>query len=257
MSKQENRRKFIKMAAIGSTSMIAGGGYLYSSELRSEYERRLGSLMNKGMEYAVKNKMREYANYPDDSTALILVDVQPEFIHVGSEGYRLIRDVAEANSFLENLSNLIALAQGREWRIIYVPYRAEGQGRFLSPTQSALNAIVENHQRTFNDLPQIFRPRSRDLVLDNRVGYSAFSGTRLADVLVEEGLEHLVFAGPFVNVGLDSTVRDAVELNFHATLVGDCSAAFSWEEYVAAVEVSYPRFVHSVFLMGEFEEDFG
>ena len=76
--------------------------------------------------------------------------------------------------------------------------------------------------------------------------------TDLHEQLQKAEIEHLVLAGPYANLAIDSTVRDAVQLDFHVTVLSDCVSAESASE-MQAVQVTLPRFAQTVIGLKKFE----
>ncbi|MBF8186220.1 cysteine hydrolase [Nonomuraea sp. K274] len=61
----------------------------------------------------------------------------------------------------------------------------------------------------------------------NKHRYSAFAGTDLDMILRVAGIESILLTGVATNVCVESTLRDGLFLDYHVTLVEDCSAAYS------------------------------
>ena len=89
-------------------------------------------------------------------------------------------------------------------------------------------------------------------MLNSRSTLSAFSQTTLHEQLQAAGIEHLVMAGPYANLALDSTVRDGVQLGYHMTFLRDCATAAS-EAEAQAVQVTMPRYAQTVIDLSTFE----
>jgi ureidoacrylate peracid hydrolase len=65
--------------------------------------------------------------------------------------------------------------------------------------------------------------------------YSGFVGTDLDMVLRSKGIETLLFTGVATNVCVETTARDAFNLNYHVVFVEDCCGAFSPEEHASTL----------------------
>lgn len=81
-----------------------------------------------------------------------------------------------------------------------------------------------------------------DIVEKHR--YSAFSNTKLNDVLRRRGRKSLVIAGVATNVCVESTAREGFGLEYHITLVRDGCAAYRQDLADAAfanIELSFGR----------------
>ena len=81
-------------------------------------------------------------------------------------------------------------------------------------------------------------PEASDMVV-NKNRYSGFANTGLDGILRNHSVEHLIFAGIFTNVCVESTIRDAYFHEYFPILVGDgCASvgpAFTQEATLWAV----------------------
>ncbi len=78
------------------------------------------------------------------------------------------------------------------------------------------------------------RPDASDIVLD-KTRNSAFWGTDCAKMLQNIGADHLVVTGVGTNVGVESTVRDAITYGFHTVTVRDASATSTEQQHQASL----------------------
>jgi len=203
------------------------------------------------MKFLANRTLKTYRRYPANRTALVLVDVQKEFILPKQTGWQAVSQVAETVNFKENMRSLIAFARAQRVDIIFVPYTDNIKPFFETPAHQIMkkHIQVEGHiaKVTPSELLDLsILPTEKDTVIEDRAGLSAFSGSSLQQKLQDKGIEHLVFAGPFINIGLDSSIRDAVEYGFHATLITDCAAATSDTEYKMAKDVTFPRYCQTL-----------
>jgi ureidoacrylate peracid hydrolase len=67
-------------------------------------------------------------------------------------------------------------------------------------------------------------PQPQDLVID-KIRYSAFHETGLADTLRSRGVTLVVVTGVTTNMCVESTVRDAFALDFKVVVLEDCVGA--------------------------------
>jgi nicotinamidase-related amidase len=201
-----------------------------------------------------KNLLKKYQFYPANTTAIVLVDVQSDFLNKGGQGTELTNQVSQSIGFRENLLDLLGYARDKGYRLVYVPYTNKITSRYPTPIHEKLASVVSDDETSlFSSLSEGFQPRPKDMVIHDRTKISIFQETVLAEKLESEGIEHLVFAGPLINVGIDSSARDAVQLGFHTTLIKDCVSASTMGEYLSAVDVTFPRFAQTVITLDEFK----
>lgn len=217
------------------------------------------SVINSSMKWLASIMLRKYRHYPVDQTAVILIDVQGEFLSPESYGWTLTQVVSTKVGFLDNLRELISLSRSKAFPIIYAPYNENINGTFLTPAHRVLKERFEKNKESEEGKEQSInmhldlQPKEYDQIMSERTGLSIFANTALDKKLRSKGIEHLVFAGPMVNIDIDSSVRDAVELGYHATLISDCVSAFSKDEYDAATKITFPRFCQTVVTLDGFK----
>ena len=61
--------------------------------------------------------------------------------------------------------------------------------------------------------------------MTGKVGFNAFSNTRLDDVLRVGGITNVLVCGMVTSLCIDSTGRAAYERGYSVTIVSDCSSA--------------------------------
>ncbi|MEH6344272.1 MAG: isochorismatase family cysteine hydrolase [Bermanella sp.] len=211
----------------------------------------LNNLMSESMKFLANLTQKTYRQYPKHLTALVLVDVQKEFLLPVESGWQSVSDVAETVNFKKNMSSLIAFARAQGYDILYAPYTDTIKPTFETPAHQLMKDHIQvrgNEVKVApNLLEQSILPNDKDTIIEDRTGLSAFSGSSLHQKLQDKNIENLIFAGPFINIGLDSSIRDAVEYGYHATLVTDCAAATSNIEYEMAKDTTIPRFCQTLF----------
>ncbi len=218
----------------------------------------LNNLMSESMKFLANITQRTYRKYPKNLTALVLVDVQKEFLLPKESGWKSVSKVAETVNYKNNLRSLIAFARTQGISIIYAPYTDKIKPAFETPAHQLMNRHIQVKTDTAKvepgslALPYILA-NDNDTIIKDRTGLSAFSGSSLHKKLQAKNIENLIFAGPFINIGLDSSIRDAVEYGYHATLITDCAAATSDTEYEMAKDVTVPRFCQTLLSNKQFQ----
>lgn len=174
------------------------------------------------------------------STALLLVDLQNDFIHANGAYAR----GGQANA------NIAALPM----RLKPLTQAFHANGALVAATLFTLvpgrggEPIISSHLRQLRPFlgKGDFAPGSwgQQLVDElapadvsvEKIAYSAFYMTRLEWVLRKCGVDRLAVGGIVSNGGVASTVRDAHVREFECTVLEDGCAAFSREVHRAAIE---------------------
>lgn len=162
----------------------------------------------------------------NQDTALLVIDMQKE------DGFPLER----FDQLVDNAASLIDRARQLHIPIFYTRHVNDAPGRDL-----ALGEPVDDQGRptTYRagtsaiEIIDALAPRDADVVIDKR-RYSAFHGTRLAQMLNRRGIKQLVVIGVLTDVCVMSSLFDAYQHDFQVSLVADaCSATTEGAHYSA------------------------
>ncbi len=174
-----------------------------------------------------------------ESTALVLVDMQNDFLH-GQGAYA--RGGAAAPEIAALANKLVPIANAmREFggwiastHFTLVPSR-DGEP-FISSHLRELRPFLGKGDFAPGSFGQalVDELAPADLSVE-KVAFSAFYMSRLEWVLHKAGIETLVFTGIVTNGGVESTVRDAHVRDFHSIVLEDGCAAFSEEIHEASI----------------------
>ena len=173
------------------------------------------------------------------STALVLVDLQNDFLHArgayGRAGQKsaaiaalparllpLVRALRQAGGWIVSTHFTLVPGKGGEPFILdhlkkLRPFLAKGD--FLPGGWG--HALVDELQPA-------------DIGIE-KVAYSAFYMSRMEFALRRAGVETLIFGGIVTNGGVASTVRDAHVRDFHTMVLSDGCAAFKREVHETAI----------------------
>jgi biuret amidohydrolase len=184
--------------------------------------------------------------YPLDPgrTALIVIDMQRDFVEPGGFGEALGNDVARLGAIVPTVAALLALFRDQGWPIIHTreahlpdlsdcppakrnrgsaPVRIgdEGpMGRLLvrgEPGSAILDAVA---------------PLAGEITID-KPGKGAFYSTELQLILSRLGISHLVFAGVTTEVCVQTTMREANDRGYECLLIEDATESY-FPEFKAA-----------------------
>jgi ureidoacrylate peracid hydrolase len=175
-----------------------------------------------------------------NNTALLLVDLQNDFIHANGAYGRAGQGNAAIAALPARLAPLVELVRGRGGIVIatlftLVPDR--GGEPIISPHLKALRPFLAKGDFAPGSWGQqlVDELAPADFTVE-KVAYSAFYMTRLEWVLRKMAIQHIYVSGIVTNGGVASTVRDAHVREFELTVLEDGCAAFSAEVHRAAIE---------------------
>lgn len=177
-------------------------------------------------------------------TALLLVDLQNDFIHPNGAYARGGQGNAEIAALPARLKPLADEMRRRGGWIVSTHFT-------LVPGKGG-DPIISSHLKALRPFLRAgdFAPGSwgqtlvdelspADLSVE-KVAYSAFYMTRLEWLLRKCGIEKLIVGGIVTNGGVSSTVRDAHVRDIEADVLSDGCAAFSPDVHRAALEALKP-----------------
>jgi len=188
-----------------------------------------------------------------DRTALVLVDIQNDFLTEGGKYFVLIEELMNQNKVNANLEALLQAAKRHRFPVFMSPhyfFPHDHKGKTgLSPMEDlALNGGVAARQSPLHmddvrgsgaDVPDQFRKYMEDentTIVSRHITYSPTND--LSYMLRRRRIEKVIMAGPVANLCLEDHMRSLIRDGFETVMVRDAVAAATNEEgagYLAAM----------------------
>jgi len=174
------------------------------------------------------------------STALLLVDLQNDFIHpkgAYARGGQANADIAALTARLKPLTQAFRARGGLVAATLFTLVPGRGGEPIISAHLKKLRPFLGKGDFAPGSWGQqlVDELAPADISVE-KIAYSAFYMTRLEWTLRKCGIVRLVVGGIVTNGGVASTVRDAHVREFDCTVLEDGCAAFSREVHRAAIE---------------------
>ncbi len=174
------------------------------------------------------------------STALLLLDLQNDFIHPDgayARGGQANADIAALPARLKPLAQAFRAKGGLVVATLFTLVPGRGGAPMISPHLKQLRPFLRKSDFAPGSWGQqlVDELAPADCAVE-KIAYSAFYMTRLEWVLRKCGIESVLAAGIVTNGGVASTVRDAHVREFECTVLEDGCAAFSPAVHQAAIE---------------------
>ena len=191
--------------------------------------------------------------YPKGKTALLVVDPLNDLISEGGMAWPMSGEVIQEVKAVEHIENLLSVSREKGIEVAYAPHHRYREGsyaerKYLSPTHIA--QLGPGHmlsQGTWGgDFAERLAPKENEFVASEHACSSGFAGTNMHAHLTEKGITHIIVVGMITNSCIEATVRSAIDLDYHVTLVTDAVAAFSTMEHEQATKERYPLLGHIV-----------
>jgi nicotinamidase-related amidase len=183
-----------------------------------------------------------------DRTALVLVDIQNDFLTDGGMYQVMIEELMKKNRVNDNLETLLKTSKDNGFPVFmsphyFFPHDHHGHhGRtHLGPMEDlALNGGVVARQSALNfegvqgsgaDVPDRFRKYMEDAnttITSRHVSYAPTNDLVL--LLRRRGIEKVIMAGPVANLCLEDHMRNLIQNGFQVVMVRDAVAAAVNEE---------------------------
>ncbi|TVP73611.1 MAG: cysteine hydrolase [Rhodobacteraceae bacterium] len=170
-------------------------------------------------------------------TALIVIDMQRDFIENGGFGEALGNDVRPLQAIVPRVARLIETARGAGLAVIHTrechapdlsdcppAKRLRGKPSARIGDDGPMGRILIAGEPGADIVPEL-RPLPGETVID-KPGKGAFYATPLMEVLTGLGITTLLFAGVTTEVCVQTTMREANDRGFEALLVEDATESY-------------------------------
>jgi ureidoacrylate peracid hydrolase len=190
--------------------------------------------------------------YNRQLTALLVIDPYNDFISEGGKIWGRIKAVAEANSCVPHMSQVLNAARKAELRVFFALHHRYRPGdyetwKYIAPIQKkAWSSKVFEHGTWGGEIRSEFEPRPGEIVAQEHWCSSGFANTDLDLQLKKHGIHQLIVIGLIAHTCVEATVRYAAELGYEVTTVRDATADYSDEEMHAALDVNIPNYASAI-----------
>lgn len=181
-------------------------------------------------------------------TALIVIDMQRDFIEPGGFGATLGNDVSLLKKIVPTVGRLIDSFRIAGLTIVHTRecHRPDlsdcppakllrGKPSLRIGDPGSMGRILIAGEPGADIVPEL-APKPGEIVID-KPGKGAFYATPLGTILAERGITHLVFAGVTTEVCVQTTMREANDRGFECLLAEDATESYFPEFKKAAVEM--------------------
>jgi nicotinamidase-related amidase len=191
------------------------------------------------------------------STALLVVDMQyldaaeghgifkdPESSGVPREGQEYYFNTLN-KYVIPNIRNLQNSFREHGLEVIHIRIMSlTNDGRDRSPGHKRLNILAPYGSKEAEFLPEV-APLENEIVI-NKTASGVFSSTNINYVLRNMGVNALFVVGVYTNECVETTVRDACDLGYLATVVEDCCTTVTPELHQASLATLRDRYARVI-----------
>jgi len=183
-----------------------------------------------------------------NATALIVIDMQRDFIEFGGFGTALGNDVTPLQSIVPATARLIAAARTARLPVIHTrechvpdlsdcPPAKRNRGKLslrIGDDGPMGRILIAGEPGT--SIVRELMPVDGEVVID-KPGKGAFYATHLNDYLTQLNTKSLIFAGVTTEVCVQTTMREANDRGYECLLATDATESYFPEFKAAAIEM--------------------
>jgi nicotinamidase-related amidase len=191
----------------------------------------------------VRAKPNDFTLDPE-RTALVVIDMQREFIEPGGFGASLGNEISRLEAIIPTVRELIRLFRSKRWPIIHT---RENHAPDLSDCPPSKMRRGKPGLQIGDEGPmgrilvrgepgaEIIAPcaPAQDEIVIDKPGKGMFWATPIHDYLRERDISHLVFSGVTTEVCVQTSMREANDRGFECLLIEDATESY-FPEFKAA-----------------------
>ena len=170
-------------------------------------------------------------------TALVIIDMQRDFVEPGGFGESLGNDVTKLQSIIPTCQAVLSAWRQAGGLVVHTreahapdlsdcppAKRLRGEPRLRIGDDGPMGRILIAGEPGNQIVPQL-APRVGEFVID-KPGKGAFYATELGDALRQYGIENLLVCGVTTEVCVNTTVREANDRGYRCVVLADCCASY-------------------------------
>jgi len=183
---------------------------------------------------------------PPGATALVVIDMQRDFVEPGGFGASLGNDVTLLHSTIAPIASLLAAWRARGWPVVHTrethkpdlsdcppAKRLRGNPSLRIGDVGPMGRVLIAGEPGVEIIPAL-APVSGEIVVD-KPGKGMFWATGLHETLQARGISHLVFTGVTTEVCVQTSMREANDRGYACLLVEDATESYFPEFKAAAL----------------------
>jgi nicotinamidase-related amidase len=169
--------------------------------------------------------------------ALLIIDMQRDFLEPGGFGEMLGNDVSQLRSAIEPNRRLLAAWRSKQLPVMHTreghrpdlmdlppAKKIRGRGKTRIGDEGPMGRILVRGEAGHDIIPELY-PLSSEPVID-KPGKGAFFATDLHAILQNRGIQQLIVTGVTTEVCVNTTVREANDRGYDCLVPSDCVGSY-------------------------------
>jgi nicotinamidase-related amidase len=182
-----------------------------------------------------------------ERTALVIIDMQRDFLEPGGFGAALGNDVSRLQAAVAPCRAVLAAARAAGMLVIHTreghlpdlsdapPHKVErGDPALRIGAPGPMGRILIRGEPGHDIIPELY-PVAGEPVID-KPGKGAFCRTDLEPMLISRSIDTLLVCGVTTEVCVNTTVREANDRGFRCIVLADCCASYFHEMGLAMIK---------------------
>lgn len=179
-------------------------------------------------------------------TALVVIDMQRDFVEAGGFGASLGNDVTRLHTAIAPIASLLAAWRARGWPVLHTrechrpdlsdlppSKRDRGHPALRIGDPGPMGRLLVAGEPGADIIPALY-PAAGEWVID-KPGKGMFWNTGLHERLQAAGITHLVFTGVTTEVCVQTSMREANDRGYECLIVEDATESYFPEFKAAAL----------------------
>ena len=184
--------------------------------------------------------------FPAGKTALVVIDMQRDFVEPGGFGASPGNDVSLLHTAIPPIERPLKAWRARNWPIVHTreahlsdlsdcppAKRLRGEPSLRIGDPGAMGRLLIRGEPGTSIIPAL-APQAGELVID-KPGKGMFWATGAQELLQARGVTHLVFTGVTTEVCVQTSMREANDRGYDCLLVEDATESYFPEFKAAAL----------------------
>ena len=186
--------------------------------------------------------------FEPDHAALLIIDMQCDFVEPGGFGAALGNDVSQLARTIAPLQALLAAARAHGLLVIHTreghrpdlsdlheTKRVRGKGAITIGDVGPMGRILVRGEPGHDIIPELY-PLAGEPVVD-KPGKGAFYATELTELVKQHELKQLIVCGVTTEVCVHTTVREANDRGIECLVLSDCTGSYFPEFHETALRM--------------------
>jgi len=175
--------------------------------------------------------------FSPETCALLIIDMQRDFLEPGGFGEMLGNDVSQLRSAIEPNRRLLETWRSKGLQVMHTreghrpdltdlppAKRIRGRGKTTIGDPGPMGRILVRGEAGHDTIPELY-PLPTEPVID-KPGKGAFFATDLHAILQNRGIQQLIVTGVTTEVCVNTTVREANDRGYDCLVPSDCTGSY-------------------------------